>query len=140
MIKFMSPEKSPFNFNRPQINLYVNDVELSSQFYVKMLGFKETFRTPKEGRPVHIELTLDNFILGVAHVSETRKTHGFDVSIGSPQAEVCVWTKDVDGAYNYMIEKGVKGLSAPHDFLNRLRSAWVADPDGNPIQIVSQST
>jgi catechol-2,3-dioxygenase len=27
-------------------------------------------------------------------------------------------------------------LPAPHDFFDSLRAAWVADPDGNPVQIV----
>ena len=26
----------------------------------------------------------------------------------------------------------------PHDFLDSLRAAWVADPDGNPVQIVTR--
>jgi len=31
---------------------------------------------------------------------------------------------------------GVRALSESHDFLDSLRAAWVADPDGNPVQIV----
>jgi hypothetical protein len=36
-----------------------------------------------------------------------------------------------------LLQKGVVSLSAPHDFLQSLRVAWVADPEGNPIQIVA---
>jgi hypothetical protein len=31
---------------------------------------------------------------------------------------------------------GAKPLSEPHDWLDDLRLAWVADPDLNPIQLV----
>ena len=27
-------------------------------------------------------------------------------------------------------------MVAPHDWLDALRVAWVADPDGNPVQLV----
>jgi hypothetical protein len=39
-----------------------------------------------------------------------------------------------------LTEKGVVSLSAPHDFLQSLRVAWVADPEGNPLQIVAHRT
>jgi len=33
---------------------------------------------------------------------------------------------------------GAPSLSEPHDFLSDLRLAWVADPDGNPIQLAQK--
>ncbi len=47
-------------------------------------------------------------------------------------------TDDVDGAFALMTSRGARPLSEPHDFLAHLRSAWVADPDGNPIQLVTR--
>jgi hypothetical protein len=32
----------------------------------------------------------------------------------------------------------VRTLSPPHDFIGTLRAAWVADPDGNAVQIVTR--
>lgn len=47
--------------------------------------------------------------------------------------EIVLWT-DEDAASNALVAKGVPLLSSDHDFLNgKLRSAWIADPDGNPI-------
>jgi hypothetical protein len=38
-----------------------------------------------------------------------------------------------------LIAKGAPLLSPANDFLNgKLRSAWIADPDGNPIQLVQR--
>jgi hypothetical protein len=40
-----------------------------------------------------------------------------------------------DPAMNYYVDDSV---SRPHDFLGSLRAAWVMDPDGNPVEIVSR--
>ncbi|MFW9928931.1 MAG: VOC family protein [Candidatus Thorarchaeota archaeon] len=129
---------STFTFYNPQVNLYVKDVAESVQFYINNFGFIETFRTPKSGNPVHVELKLDQFILGLALISAAEDMHGLKVGTGLPKCEIVVWTQDVDIAYKALLEKGVPSISEPHTFLNTLRSAWIADPDGNLVQIVSK--
>lgn len=65
--------------------------------------------------------------------------HGLPLgSGGSPRAELVVWADNVDAVYVLLLEKGVPGVSALHDFLSSLRAAWVMDPDGNPVEIVSR--
>jgi len=123
-------------FESPQVNFYVQDVEVSAHFYRDSFGFTETFRTPEHGQPDHLELRLGEFTLGLAAVDSLREVHGITVGSGLPRAEVVVWTDDVDQAYTVLAGKNVRTLSAPHDFLGSLRAAWVADPDGNPVQIV----
>ena len=123
-------------FETPQVNFYVEDVEMSAGFYRESFGFTETFRTPADGPPIHIELRLGGFTLGFASVDSLREVHGITVSPGPPRAEVVVWTDDVDQAYAALAARQVRTLSAPHDFAGTLRAAWVADPDGNPVQMV----
>ena len=126
-------------FRDPQINYYARDVETSVRFYVDLFGFEETFRTPPTGTPEHVELRLGGLILGLASTESARNTHGLMTGGGNPRAEVCLWTDDIDRAYAHLVAQGVPSLSPPHDFLNgRLRAAWLADPDGNPVEIVAQ--
>lgn len=126
-------------FRDPQVNFYVRDVEESVQFYAGLFGFEETFRTPSSGAPKHVEMRLGGFILGVASIESALNSHGLTTGGGNPRAEVCVWTDDVDRAYSKLMEQGAEPLSSPHDFLDgRLRAAWVADPDGNPVEIVAE--
>jgi catechol 2,3-dioxygenase-like lactoylglutathione lyase family enzyme len=123
-------------FREPQVNLYVADIERALAFYRDHLGFTETFRTPREGTPVHVEARLGGLILGVATIESAGRIHGLEVGGGPPRAEVVVWTDDVDRAFAKLIAQGARPLSEPHDFLANLRAAWVADPDGNPVQMV----
>jgi catechol 2,3-dioxygenase-like lactoylglutathione lyase family enzyme len=125
-------------FRDPQVNIYVADVEASLRFY-DLLGFTETFRTPEHGAPVHVELRLGEFILGLADIAAVRDMHGVEVGpTGLPRAEVVLWTDDVDTAVAGLSAHGVPVLSKPHDFVETLRAAWVADPDGNPVQLVTR--
>lgn len=123
----------------PAINYYVEDVEIALRFYTEHFGFVETFRTPKEGKPIHVEVRLGPLILGLASKEAGRTMHGLPLGPGGfPRAELVVWTENVDEAYALLMEKGVPGVTAPHDFLSSLRAAWVMDPDGNPVEIVSR--
>jgi lactoylglutathione lyase len=124
-------------FYDPQVNLYVADVEASVRFYTELLGFTETFRTPETGRPAHAEARLGGLVLGLAGFEAARSMHGLPAEPGPTRAEVAVWTDDVDVVYERLLARGVRSISAPHDFIGRLRAAWVADPDGGPVQIVS---
>lgn len=130
-------------FKDPAINYYVDDVERAVRFYTDHFGFVETFRTPKAGTPIHVEVTLGPLILGLALKDAGRDMHGLPLgptgtSAGLPRVELVVWTDDVDAAYDLLIANGVPGLSPPHDFLGFLRAAWVMDPDGNPVEMVSR--
>lgn len=124
-------------FRSPTINLYSRDLPRATSFYTG-LGFVETFRTPPSGPPAHVELQLDGFTLGIATV-EAAKEHGLRPSGEGRWIEIVLWTEDTDSAVNALTAKGTPLLSAAHDFLDgRLRSAWIADPDGNPIQLVQR--
>ena len=124
-------------FKNPQVNLYVKDAEKSAKFYSSLFGFKESFRTPRTGTPIHIELRLGNLILGVASHESVRRIHGLSPGSGPVRGEVALWTDNVDEAFADLKARGARPLSVPHNF-GSLCAAWVADPDGNPIQIVAR--
>jgi catechol 2,3-dioxygenase-like lactoylglutathione lyase family enzyme len=126
-------------FERPQVNLYVRDVEVSARFYRESFGFRETFRTPRQGRPDHVELRLDGFTLGLGSIDALREMHGITIGdAAAPRAELVLWTDDVDRTHAELAARGVPTLSPPHDFLDTVRAAWMADPDGNPVQLVTR--
>ncbi len=126
------------SFTDPQINYYVEDVDIAVRFYTEHFGFVETFRTPKQGKPDHVEVRLGPLVLGLASKEAGKTVHGLPLGPGGfPRAELVIWTENVDEAYATLLEQGVPSVRAPHDFLS-LRAAWVMDPDGNPVEIVSR--
>jgi predicted enzyme related to lactoylglutathione lyase len=125
-------------FRSPQINLYSRDLHRAAAFYVGM-GFVETFRTPAVGEPVHIELKLDGFKLGIATIEAAQEDHGLRPQGDGRWIEIVLWTDDVDTEVGKLVSQGAPLISPAHDFLEgKLRVAWVADPDGNPIQLVQR--
>jgi catechol 2,3-dioxygenase-like lactoylglutathione lyase family enzyme len=126
-------------FSTPQVNLYSEDVLHSVEFY-RGLGFEETFRTPREGDPIHVELELDGFKVGIAAASSAAADHGLDVDLSERGRgmEILLWTDDTDAAFARLVAAGARVLSEPHDWLGTLRVAWIADPDDNPVELVQR--
>jgi lactoylglutathione lyase len=125
-------------FSNGFVNLYTSDIEASLRFYRDLLGFRETFRTPKVGTPEHVELKLQGFGVGLGTVEAARRVHGVDASPGSPSMVLVIWTDDVDGAFAALTAAGVPPVQPPHDSGNDNRSALLRDPDGNLVEIVAK--
>ena len=127
-------------FSTPQVNIYSRDVLQAVEFY-RRAGFRETFRTPREGAPIHVELELDGFKLGIASAVSAAADHGLELDLDQPGRgmEIVLWTEDVDAVFADLVDAGARPLSAPHDWVGgTLRVAWVADPDGNPVELVER--
>jgi catechol 2,3-dioxygenase-like lactoylglutathione lyase family enzyme len=127
-------------FSTPQVNIYSQDVLRAVEFY-RRAGFRETFRTPREGTPIHVELELDGFKLGIASAASAAADHGLELDLDGPgrRMEITLWTEDVHAAFADLVDAGARALSAPHDWLGgTLRVAWVADPDDNPVELVER--
>jgi catechol 2,3-dioxygenase-like lactoylglutathione lyase family enzyme len=122
-------------FSAPQMTFYSHDLARMAAFY-EAAGFRLAFRTPAEGPPDHVELALDGFSLGIALSSSAQRDHGLPADPTGAAAEVVLWTDDVDRGVAHLEAAGATLLSAPHDWLDALRVAWVTDPDGNPVQLV----
>ena len=120
------------------VNLYTRDIEAGLRFYRDLLGFNETFRTPTEGIPEHVELRANGFTIGLGSVEAARRVHGVEAAPGSPAMVLVVWTHDVDAAYEQLVAAGVPVVQAPHDTGNNNRNALLRDPDGNLVEIVAK--
>jgi lactoylglutathione lyase len=120
------------------VNIYTRDIEAGLRFYRDLLGFAETFRTPAEGRPEHVELQLNGFKVGLGTVEAARRVHGIEAEPGRPAMVLVVWTDDVDRAYAELAAAGVPVLQPPHNTGNNNRNALFRDPDGNLVEIAAK--
>lgn len=122
-------------FSSAQVILFSEDLERTVGFYVG-LGFTETFRVPATGEAIHVDLALDGYKLGIASAASVRDDHGLDPVTRGQRAAVVLWTEDVRAAHAELVAGGAPELKPPHEWLGRLLISWIADPDGNPIQLV----
>ena len=127
-------------FQTPSIDIFSRDVVRLENFYER-LGFRETYRTPRDGTPTHVEVTLDQFTIGISSVEAAVSHHGLNPNLNGRPITIILWSNDTDRDYTRLTAEGAPSLSPPHTFHPNqydLRTAWVADPDGNPINIVQR--
>lgn len=124
-------------FRTPQVILFSENLPRAVAFY-SSLGFTETFRVPSEGEAIHVDLALDGYKIGVASVASTRDDHGLNPIPTGQRAAVILWTDDTAAAFAELTAAGAQALASPHEWLGSLLIAWIADPDGNPVQIVQR--
>jgi len=124
-------------FRTPQVILFSENLPRAVAFY-SSLGFTETFRVPIEGEAIHVDLALDGYKIGVASVASTRDDHGLNPIPTGQRAAVILWTDDTAAAFAELTAAGAQALASPHEWLGSLLIAWIADPDGNPVQIVQR--
>jgi catechol 2,3-dioxygenase-like lactoylglutathione lyase family enzyme len=96
-------------FREPQVILFSENLPRAVAFYSR-LGFTETFRVPAEGEPIHVDLILDGYRLGVASVASSRDDHGLDPIAEGQRAAVILWTDDTASAYDELVASGAPAL------------------------------
>lgn len=120
------------------VNLYTRDIGAGVGFYRDLLGLRETFRTPTDGTPEHVEMAAGGFTLGLGTTEAAQRVHGVDSAPGAPAMAVVLWTEDVDTAYATLVAAGTPVVKEPHDTGNDNRNALVRDPDGNLVELVAK--
>lgn len=120
------------------VNLFTRDIEASIRFHRDTLGLRETFRTPAEGTPEHVEMAAGGFTLGLGSVEAARRVHGVDSAPGAPAMAVVFWVDDVDTTYAQLLAAGAPAVTEPHDTANDNHNAVVRDPDGNLVELVAR--
>lgn len=84
-------------FHSPQVILFSPNVLRAVDFYTD-LGFTETFRVPTDRDPIHVDLVLDGYTIGIASVASTRDDHGLQPIGQGQRAAVILWSDDTEAA------------------------------------------
>lgn len=125
-------------FSAPMISLYSRDLSKAVAFY-SVLGFVETFRTRSAASPSMSSSSWTGS-LGIASIEAAQEHHSREPGREGRWIEVVLWTDDTDSAAKTLVATGPPLLTPAHDFLEgKLRAAWIADPDGNPIQLSAET-
>jgi lactoylglutathione lyase len=121
-----------------QPSLYTENVDEMLTFYHEAFGFHVDYRFPAEGSAVFGTASLgDSYYLTFATYDVIRDSTPLRNIGPSPikQSELVVITTDVDGMYAEALKAGAEKKMAPTDQPWGERSAYVADPEGNLVQI-----
>jgi lactoylglutathione lyase len=107
----------------------VPSIAAALEFYVGLLGFRQTYAFPPEGRPDFVVVRLGASELGL----------GLDpLASPSDALEMCVYADDCDRAVSTLRSAGVLVVEEPSDQAWGERMARVLDPAGNRVMIVSR--
>lgn len=114
--------------------LIVRDLATCTAFYRDILGLEV-----HESTPNLVSFQIDNvyfFLLEARGAAQMVSSEPLDFSMeGSPRVLLAAGVEDVDVAYDTLSVKGVRFLRPPTDQPWGLRTAYFADPEGNPWEI-----
>lgn len=119
------------------IAVEVSDAEKSAEFYCNLLGFTrgDKFEFPERGR------TIIFVQLGETCV-EFLQDAEYDVYENQPKSlgfkHLCLLTDDVDRDIERLRAAGVTITLEPFDTALSSRIAFIADPDGLPLELWQQ--
>ncbi|MFF3323770.1 VOC family protein [Streptomyces sp. NPDC002889] len=134
-----SPSPSPAAQVRyGQTTLYTTDVNKLLNFYRDALGFDVLFRLPETGPAMFGTVRLGpDYYITMTTYDNVKQATGIP-NIGRArmhQSEIVVLTPDVDALFARAKRAGARVLMAPKDQPWGERSAYVADTEGNLVQI-----
>lgn len=113
--------------------LYCAGLDASLRFYRDLLGFTETFRYPRDGAPLHVELRLGGTVIAVSTLGAIAD-YGLPATRGEP-FELALRADDTDAAVAVLRAAGVPVIKEPLVAPNGQRVGYVADPDGNRVRL-----
>jgi len=121
-------------FSKALVTLFCRDIAVAADFYGRLLGFRETYRFPREGTPMHVEFDAAGTTIAVSSDAGLA-SHGMPASSRGHPFELGFKTGHVDTTIAELRAAGVTILREPFDSEAGNRVAYFADPDGNWISI-----
>jgi uncharacterized glyoxalase superfamily protein PhnB len=120
------------------VNMFTQDVQVALDFYQGVLGLPESFRTPTEGVPEHVEMRAGDFVLAVSAAEAAERVHGVKAETGHAAMSLVFWVDDVDATFDAATGAGAPVVTPPHDAGNNNRNAVVREPEGTLVEFVAK--
>ncbi len=112
------------------VALFIKNFDACEKFYVDLLGMKIDWRPDPDN--LYLTSGNDNFALHRAPADFTPAKHQRLDHIGFFLHE----REEVDQWYEYMLAQGAEIKAKPKDHRDGTRSFYIADPDGNVVQMI----
>ena len=119
-------------------NLYTADIQRAVAFYRDLLGGTQTFTSPQVGPAEHVEVRLGDVTIAVTNRAAVER-EGLPAPTAGHPMELVVWCESTDETVAVLRAAKTPVLVEPcSGHVSGLRRAYVADPDGNWIALVSK--
>lgn len=117
----------------------VTDLDRALHFYCGVLGFREAFRLDREGQPspwiVYLQLAPGQFIELFPGSERVGTSPGRDAGYN----HFCLVVDNLAAALQRLAERGLPIPGGPTEGLDHNLQYWIADPDGNRIELMQIS-
>jgi lactoylglutathione lyase len=118
-------------------NLYTTDMERAVAFYRDVLGGTQTFSNATDGPAEHVELRLGDVTIALSSRDAVLRDGLPMPSAGHPM-ELVLWCDSVDEMVEVARAAGAAIVQEPQSgHVSGHRRAYVADPEGNWLALVS---
>ena len=121
-------KRQPRHQGLRHIALFVRNLELTRNFYVKNFGFEIEWEPDLDN--VYLTSGSDNIALHRTTIDIDRETVLDHIGFLVRHAH------DVDEWAEYLKERGVALISEPRTHRDGARSCYLSDPEGNKVQII----
>jgi predicted enzyme related to lactoylglutathione lyase len=121
--------KLPYRTNSVYFQYVVTDFNKARKFYGDILGFKTAWDMGDEVGWIEYALPVKGAKIGLNLLTEGKIKHG--------SAKLTLDVTDIEKMKDYLTSKGVKSDDIT-DIPDMVSYFNIKDPDGNPIQIVSE--
>jgi lactoylglutathione lyase len=118
-------------------NLYCADLAAAVAFYRDLLGGVPTFQAPADGPPEHVELRVGDVVIALTSRAAVQR-QGLPAPASGHPMELVLWCASADDTVTALRAAGTPVVVEPYTHAAGHRRAYVADPDGNWLALVSR--
>jgi lactoylglutathione lyase len=113
--------------------LYAHEVQPMVDFY-EALGFSISFRMPEEGEAGYVTMGRDEAELAIVDAEWPARQTSLEMGT-EPRFEMFIYVEDLEETVEELRSRGAPVLQEPTDQPWGERTAYVTDPEGNPVSL-----
>ena len=113
--------------------VYAHEVQPMVEFYEE-LGFSISLRIPEQGEAGYVTMVRDEAEMAIVDAEWPERQTSLEMGT-DPRFEMFVYVDDLEGTVETLRSRGAPVLQEPTDQPWGERTAYVTDPEGNPVSL-----
>ena len=113
--------------------VYAHEVQPMVEFYEE-LGFSISLRVPEQGEAGYVTMVRDEAEMAIVDAEWPARQTSLEMGT-EPRFEMFVYVDDLEGTVEALRSRGAPVLQEPTDQPWGERTAYVTDPEGNPVSL-----